>query len=164
VARKISIFFARLKYLFNFRKPTFLHLEFIDILADGKLIFLVAWKIKNAHKVSISPNYKTYRRRISSVILTLPEETDIVKLSIASFWRTSRQTIYLKKLPVDKKTFLFLLHQLSPLDAIDCLSPSISLKRSNSYVRQLKSQVYIPGIHCPIQPYLNSQKLEFYEP
>ena len=35
-------------YFFNFRKPVFLEFNCIDLVARNKLLFLLAWDIKNA--------------------------------------------------------------------------------------------------------------------
>lgn len=121
-----------LKKLFDFRKPGFLHLDYIDMVVEEKILFLVSWKSKRHHKVKISPLNKTCFNYETAMVLKVPAHTTELIITIHSFWRKRRYCVSLKKVKLDKKTAQHLVMRFKPVKMLRLKTPVANSVRTLS--------------------------------
>jgi hypothetical protein len=110
------MFFIR--KLFDFNKPTFLNLDYIDIVLEEKTLFLVSWRSKKHHKVKISPLNKTYRNYETAVVLKIPASTKDLTITLHSFWRKCRYRVLLEKVKLDNETAQYLITNFKRVEVV----------------------------------------------
>ncbi len=115
-----------LKNLFDFNKPKFLKLDYIDIVVENKILFLVSWKSKSHNKIKIPRFRRTYHNHETAVILKLPPHTDELTITLHSLWRKRRYKILLKKIKLDKETSLHLITQFRPVEMLRLKTPVVN--------------------------------------
>lgn len=147
---KILIVWAR--RIVNLRKPELIHLDYIDTVLGNHSLLLLAWRVKNAHRLRILPVKKKLFGEEGAAITGLPPNIDNLNLEIAGCWRCIRLPLQLRHLAIDAETITFLeenirikpnLAQLipdipAPKPAVQKLTPSIpSLRPSFNYTPNL---------------------------
>lgn len=131
------MFFIR--WLFDFRKPKILHLDFIDVVIADKMLLLLSWRLKRGHSLAIPVIGKKYSSRENAVVLKLPGHVDTVVITVSSFWRKTRYPLYLKKLKLDKGAADLLISRFRPF-----IMPSVSMKEVRT--KKLEASVHLPVV------------------
>ncbi len=91
----------KIKQCFNFRRPAFRHLDYIDLILENKRLLLISWETMHANRLHIRPGKHSDRRSAGAAVYTLPSTTTGVEIVIKSTWRSAKKVIDLKNLPVN---------------------------------------------------------------
>lgn len=115
-----------IKRLFDFGKPKFLNLDYIDIVVEEKALFLISWKFKRYHKVKINPLNKTYNNHETAIVVKLPASTAELIITLHSFWRKRKYCVLLKKVKLDKTISQHLIMRFKPVHMLKLKTASPS--------------------------------------
>lgn len=98
----------KLRQLFDFHQPSFLHLDIIDLVLENKLLVMLSWETAHASKICIQPGKFIYRTSTSAAVCTLPANTDTVGIILQNLWRSKKVSFVLKRIAVDQQTLQYL--------------------------------------------------------
>lgn len=91
---KVKLF---IKYLFRFRPPEIIELNYADYIITNKSYFLVSWKSKYAYKLSIKPFYYTYYKSGGSCYIMIAPELESLEIKISNVWQSRKFEVKLHK-------------------------------------------------------------------
>lgn len=117
--------------IFQFRKPIFSELDFIDLIIDNKPLLLIVWKIKWATKVKIIPLNEKFKNA-GSFILKIPTDIEFIQIVAINLWRKNIREIQLKHTQLDDATSAFLIKQFQPLTTLEVKKSIITLRHIKS--------------------------------
>src|SRR5690349_4990238 len=106
---------ALFRQLFHLRKPTISRLDYLDIVIQDKMLFLISWQFPRKYRLKISKHHKTYFSASGSVVVKLPPYTKSIHLTVSSVWRKTKITVPLKKVALDPQTAKWLIQQFNPM-------------------------------------------------
>jgi hypothetical protein len=175
----LSRLLAVSRYFFNFKKPVFTELDFIDLVVDEKPLFLIVWRSKNAHLLKIK-SFKKYRKSEGSVILLIPSSSNHLTIQLKNIWRSIELRVDIQHTQLDEKTASFLLDKIkqvkpngeiiwrTPLSMIHLQVKQLIILKRIAGVKNTKpvlkqNNFKIKAIHLTIkkQPTLQSEKLKY---
>ena len=110
-----KIIFA-IKYLLNFRRPSISKFDCIDLVAGNRLLFLMAWEVRNANKIKLRPGLFKYKKSQGAVIVSLLPETREVSIYISNCWHSIKLKIPLKRMTLDRRSLELLTVDLKVID------------------------------------------------
>ncbi len=119
-----------IRKLLDFSKPRFLNLDYINIVVEEKMFFLVSWKSKRHHKVKISPPNKTYRNHETAIVLKVSAPTTELIITLHSLWRKCRYRVLLNKVKLDKETAQHLIIRFKPVEMLRLKTPAVNSVRT----------------------------------
>lgn len=165
--------------LFNFKRPQFTQLDFIDLVIDDKPIFLLTWQSSNAHSLIIQSICK-YRLSQGSIIVQIPASLDHLTLRLKNTWRSTRLDVTILHTRLDQKTASMLLKQIrrvksngeliweTPLSALVFHNTQLTIPKTITGTKRTrpainKPQLNIKSVYPFIskQPVLQSQKITY---
>lgn len=171
--------FAVTRYFFNFKRPVFTELDFIDLVIDEKPLFLIVWQSKNAHLLKIK-SFKNYRKSEASVIVLIPSSVNHLTIQLKNIWRSIELRVDIHHTQIDEKTASFLFDKIkqvksngeiiwrTPLSVIDLQFKQLIILKRIAWVKYTKpvlkkNNFKIKAIHPAIkkQPILQSEKLQY---
>lgn len=91
---RVRLFF---KYLFRFRAPQIININYLDYLIINKSYFLLSWKTKYAYKLRIKPFYSTFYNYGGSIYIAVPNNIDTLEVKISNLWSSRKLQVHLKK-------------------------------------------------------------------
>lgn len=115
------------KKLLDFKKPTIINLDYLDIVLEDKRLFLLSWHFTRQYKLSIPSLKKKWNRQSGSVVFKIYNLNKPFKIVIASFLRKKIIIVNLKQLKLDPKTSASLIHQFYPFSMPTSLIKEVKL-------------------------------------
>ncbi|MBO9592518.1 MAG: hypothetical protein J7599_06365 [Niabella sp.] len=104
---------------FNFRRPVFRHLDYIDLILENKRLLLISWETMHTNRLYIRPGKHSDRRSSGAAVYTLRAGTNTVEIVLKNTWRSSKKGIDLKNLPLDPQMRRYLDAYFSNKSAFD---------------------------------------------
>jgi len=146
---------------FAFRKPVFSHLDYIDLIIEDKALFLLSWKVANAHKIEIKPLGRKYYSKESSVIVRLENRPTYINIIASSFWRKNKKCIHLTYTRLDDQGASCLIHDFARLSSIAVKDLHFHLKDSKIQIRAFHLRTQIPTVRYSKMISINSSKFNY---
>lgn len=142
LARKLL---AVVRYFFNFRKPEFTEIDFIDLVIDNKPLFLLVWKSRNAHVLKIK-SVKTYRKSKGSVIILIPSSKNNLVIQLKNIWRSKKVKVDIQHIQLDNKTASLLLNKIKQINFNGEIVWKTPLSAVSTHFKELIVQKRIAGV------------------
>lgn len=98
----------KLRQLFDFHQPRFLHLDCIDLVLENRSLLLLSWDTAHAVKIRLRPGKTTFWQSTGAAICSLPTGTDSVDIILYSVWRSTKTSFRLKRIAIDHQTLQYL--------------------------------------------------------
>lgn len=159
-----------IRKLFDFSKPKFLNLDYIDIVVEEKTLFLVSWKSERHHKIKISPLNKTYRHHETAIVLKVPTRTAELTITLHSLWRRRKYRVSLKKVKLDKETAQHLIMRFKPVEMLGLKTPDVNSVRTLRYanlpaiaLQKYNFKVNTPSLSINADKLTYTNKTNYYE-
>ena len=108
-----------LRFLFVFKKPVFIQMDYVDLVVDNRPLFVVCWYATSLYKLKIKPVKRSFFKKQGSFILQIPKETDVVEIIASNFWRRTNLIVPLKHIELDDKTSSLLIQKFKPLKTLE---------------------------------------------
>lgn len=135
-----------LKLLCCFKKPGVINLSYIHVLIEAKPTLFVVWEIKNVWSVKLIPLKRTYYTSHQAVVLSVPENQNLVILKASNFWRKINIPLALCAVELDKQATRQLINGFRPLNKVEIIAPLIFGVRNQIAFRPLSIQQRNAGI------------------
>lgn len=136
---------ALLRYLFNFRKPVFTELDFVDLVIDDKPLFLIAWKSENAYLLNIKSFAKYYKGEGSAIIL-ISSSTNELTIKLKNIWRSTTLKIDVLHIQIDQRTASFLLDNIKQVKLNGEVVWKTPLSTLYVYIKELRISERVTGV------------------
>jgi hypothetical protein len=127
---------SAIKFFFQFKKPSFIVLDFVDLIIDDHPIFLIVWKIKHGYKLTIKPIKGNYSQS-GSLVLKIPKNIYSIELIASNFWRSNKKPIEFKHFKFDKETASYLIQKFQPISTIEIKRTIVLIKNKEPIVKSV---------------------------
>jgi hypothetical protein len=148
-----------IKLVFIFRKPRFIEIHHIDLIIEDRPFFLITWHLKNVLKLKILPLKKNYWENACSVIIKLPENTNIVYVKASNIWRSSKLKIILKHTRLNEATSQLLIQKPSQPDPV--LIKKVTVLIQNMRANPIPSSITLKRTYIRIKNIFHLIKTKF---
>jgi hypothetical protein len=149
---------ALLRYLFNFKRPVFTELDFVDLVIDEKPVFLIVWKSENAHLLKIKSFAKYYKEEGSAIIL-IPSTSNELTIKLKSIWRSTTLKVDILHTQIDQRTAAFLLDKIKQVKQNGEVIWNTPLSTLHVYVKELRVFKRVTGFKN-LQPVIKNKHLK----
>ncbi|MCF3110250.1 hypothetical protein LL912_15810 [Niabella sp. CC-SYL272] len=146
----------KIRQYFNFRRPVFCHLDYMDLVLENKRLLLISWKTAYANRLYIRPGNHSDGRAAGAAVYQLPSGTSRVQIVLKNIWRSGKKVIDLKNIPLDPETRRYLDAYFSNEPPFDvCFTPPVftnSTIRLKPLLPSLLLHPQIRSFHISFQP------------
>lgn len=125
------------------------HLEYIDIVVQDKMLFLITWHFKKAYRLSLPQLKTSFRKKAGAFVLKIPDSVQTLDIRISNLWTKKKFRVGLKKHILDNVSAKQLIRQLNPF-----LMPDFLLREPSVLVVEPRPFIGAPRLKsCEIQPH-----------
>ena len=132
--------------LFDFKKPAFAYLNYIDLVINNKAYFLLTWRLENAFKLEIKNLKFVTLKKGGSAYILIPNEIEFIELFISNVWISEKKLIKLIRTTISEQIDFIPKRQFTELSPNSLYNPQLNLVLKKPVLQMQIKGVKIPPI------------------